>query len=85
MTKFLSLIQKLPEGYSKVRYSETMYGVTRTDFNQGKSIKLYAEDVSGTNFISCNFYVGITNGLKPCEMPVEKVLHFLENYESIEN
>ncbi len=79
----LHRICNLPKGYSKVRYLGSTYGVTRTDFNQGKSIKLYAEDLAGTNFISCNYYSGAKNALKPCEMPAEKVVHFLENYEYI--
>ena len=79
----LDRIYKLPIGYSKVTYLKSTYGVTRTDFNQGKSIKVYAEDLASTNFISCNYYSGINNPLKPCEMPIEKVLHFLENYEFI--
>lgn len=80
----LDQIQKLPIGYSKVKYLEATYGVTRTDFNNGKSIKLYASELAGANVISCNFYSSVHDGLKPCEMPMDKVLHFLYNYERIE-
>ncbi len=83
--KLLERLQIIPEGFSKVLYSGNTYGVTKTIFNQGKSYKLYAKDLAGTNFISCNYYAGIKNSLKPCEMSAEKVLHFLENYISIES
>ncbi|RDK85240.1 hypothetical protein C8D94_10358 [Marinirhabdus gelatinilytica] len=75
----------MPEGFSRVLYLKSTYGVTREDFNNGRSIKLYAEDLSGTNFISCNNYIGLNDSLKPCEMSVEKVRHFLENYIIIES
>ncbi|MAZ72559.1 MAG: peptide methionine sulfoxide reductase [Flavobacteriaceae bacterium] len=79
----LERILHFPVGFSKVKYMGSMYGVTRTDFNNGKSIKLYAEDLSGTNFISFNYYKGLKEALKPCEMPADKVYHFLKNYVNI--
>ena len=78
----LEKIQNLPIGYSEVIYNIKKYGVTRTDFNNGKSIKVYAEDLGGTDIISLNYY--ITNKkelLKPCEMPEFKVIEFLNNYK----
>lgn len=77
-------IQNLPLGYSRVRYLEKYYGVTRTDYNQGKSIKVYAEALSGNDFISFNFYnTSKENLLKPCEMPKQEVVNFLNNYKLI--
>ena len=76
----LEKIQILPIGYSEVIYQDRKYGVTRTDFNNGKSIKLYAEALGGNDFISLNYYItSKENLLKPCEMPKEKVIHFLKN------
>ncbi len=76
----LHFIHKLPIGYSEVFYTDIKYGVTRTDYNSGKSIKIYAEELGGTNFISLNFYITSSNEiLKPCEMPERKVIHFLQN------
>ncbi len=75
-------IYKLPIGYSEVIYKNKKYGLTRTDFNKGKSIKIYAKELGGKNFISLNYY--ITNKkdlLKPCEMSDHKVIHFLKNLE----
>ncbi|MFD0798269.1 peptide methionine sulfoxide reductase [Maribacter chungangensis] len=62
------------------------YGVTRKDFNKGKSIKLYAEELGGADFISLNYYLTTkSHSLKPCEMPEQKVIHFLMNYKSRNN
>jgi len=78
----LDKIKRLSVGYSEVSYNNKKYGVTRTDFNQGKSFKVYAEELGGTNFISLNYYITATSDkLKPCEMPDEKVIHFLNNFE----
>ena len=75
-------IQLLKPGYQVVIYRGKKYGVTRTDFNKGKSIKVYAEELGGSDFISLNFYM-LNSGdrLKPCEMLEEKVLDFLTKYE----
>ncbi|WP_026753087.1 hypothetical protein [Sediminibacter sp. Hel_I_10] len=78
----LERIQKLPKGYSEVTFQHKTYGVTRTDFNAGKSIKMYAEELGGTNVISLNIYLTSKARLiKPCEMPMEKVIHFLNHYQ----
>jgi len=75
-------IKELPLGYSEVLYRDKKYGVTRSEHNQGKSIKLYAEELGGNDFISFNYYQTRKDAvLKPCEMPEEKVIHFLNNYK----
>ena len=74
----LKKLKSLPLGYSEVRFQGKKYGVTRREFNNGKSMKLYAKELGGTDFISLNYY--ITNQhelLKPCEMPELKVIHFI--------
>ena len=77
---FLKHIQKLPLGYSEVVYNNRKYSLTKSEFNQGNSLKIYAEELGGNDFISLNYYITTTkNLLKPCEMPEEKVIHFL-NY-----
>ncbi|MCM5663854.1 peptide methionine sulfoxide reductase [Galbibacter mesophilus] len=81
----LERIQALPKGYSEVEYNNRKYGVTRSDFNNGKSYKVYAEELGGNDFISLNFYITQDKeNLKPCEMPQQKVIHFLMNYILIE-
>ncbi len=81
----LKYIQLLPQGYSTVIYRQKKYGVSRTDFNSGKSIKVFAEELGGKDFISLNYYITSTSeSLKPCEMPTEKVIDFLLNFSLIE-
>lgn len=78
----LKKIQQIPQGYSEVQYEDRKYGLSRKDFNAGKSIKVFAEQLGGKDFISFNYY--FTSGehqLKPCEMPPEKVRHFLLNFQ----
>ncbi len=80
----LKYIQLIPQGYSQVLYQQKKYGVSRTDFNSGKSIKIFAEELGGNDFISLNFYITRTSEkLKPCEMPEQKVIDFLKNIELI--
>lgn len=75
----LKKIQSLPIGYSNVLFNNKKYGVTRTDFNNGKSIKLYAQELGGKDFISLNYYITNQNKLlKPCEMPEQKVIRFIK-------
>ncbi len=82
--KLLKYIQLIPKGYSEVFYQQKKYGVTRTDFNSGKSTKVYAKELGGNDFISMNYYITSTSeSLKPCEMPSEKVIDFLLNFSLI--
>lgn len=72
----------LPIGYSEVFFNSKKYGFSRTDYNEGKSIKIYGEALDGTNFISFNYYKTATaHILKPCEMKEEKVIGFLNGYK----
>jgi len=82
MNRIGQKLQSFPKGYSEVVYNHKKYGVTRTDFNRGKSIKLYAEELGGTDVISLNYYLTLREELlKPCEMSAQKVIHFLDNFE----
>ena len=80
----LKHIQLIPQGYSEVLYKQKKYGLTKTDYNSGKSIKVLAEELGGNDFISMNYYITSTSeSLKPCEMPKQKVIHFIKNIELI--
>ena len=82
----LDRISLLPIGYVEVLFEQKKYGVTRSDFNQGKSIKIYAKELAGNDFISLNYYITSDKELlKPCEMPSEKVVQFLNNFKIIKN
>lgn len=76
----LDKIRQFPVGYAVVTYKSKTYGVTRTDFNSGKSFKIFAKELGGNDFISLNYYITqLENKLKPCEMPAQKVIDFLKN------
>jgi len=78
-------ISKLPNGYSEVWYKTKKYSVVKTVFTNGKSVKVYAKELGGIDFISFNYYIiGTHNALKPCEMPEVNVLDFLRNYTTIQ-
>ena len=71
-------IQKIPVGATEIHLNGKKYLVTRQDFNQGKSTKVFAKEFAGNEFISFNFYLTAKGEqLKPCEMPTQKVLDFL--------
>ncbi|WP_296385025.1 peptide methionine sulfoxide reductase [Winogradskyella sp.] len=81
-----ALMDKIEEGYSEGIYNDKKYGITKTIFNKGNSLKVYAEELGGNDFISLNYYVTKTNELlKPCEIPEQKVIHFLKNVVLISN
>ncbi|WP_194852310.1 peptide methionine sulfoxide reductase [Nonlabens antarcticus] len=74
-------IDLIPLGYSTAIYIGKKYGVTKELFNNGRSVKVYAEELGGKDFISFNYYEATgKNYLKPCEMPVETVTDFLTNF-----
>ncbi|MBT8313507.1 MAG: peptide methionine sulfoxide reductase [Maribacter sp.] len=82
--RLLDYIQFIPVGYSEVLYKQRKYGVTRSNFNKGRSIKVFAEELGGNDVISLNFYITATSeSLKPCEMHEQKVIDFLMNIELI--
>ncbi len=72
------IILNIPKGYSEVYHNQRKYSVVRTDFTDGKSLKVLAEELGGTDFISFNYYITTKDAhLKPCEMPEQKVVDFL--------
>ena len=79
------LLTRIPLGHSEVVYQGRRYGLSRTDFNDGRSSKVYAEELGGSDFISFNLYRTSTQQLlKPCEMPEEKVLDFLRGFQQLD-
>ncbi|MCM4150788.1 peptide methionine sulfoxide reductase [Arenibacter sp. N53] len=78
-------IKAIPLGYSNVLFQNKKYAVTRSNFNMGKSIKVYAEELGGNDFISFNFYITEKmEQLKPCEMAEVKVINFINNFLLLE-
>lgn len=75
-------IDRIPEGYSEGRYQNRRYGISKQLFNEGRSAKIYAEELGGNDFISLNYYrTQQADQLKPCEMPAAKVRAFLREVE----
>jgi peptide-methionine (S)-S-oxide reductase len=75
-----TLIDKIGKGYSEGIFDDKKYGITKTVFNNGNSLKIYAEELGGNDFISLNYYITKSKGLlKPCEMSEQKVIDFLQN------
>lgn len=73
------LFARVPEGWSDVEYDERRWSVIRTVHGDGRSESILAEELGGTDLVSANLYrVDGEDVLKPCEMPAEKVLAFLE-------
>lgn len=68
-----------PRGYFTASFRGRRYGVSNTSHAGGKSRKLYAEELGGTDFVSLNLYEPDHGdpALRPCEMPVAKVIDFV--------
>lgn len=83
--KFLRGLADLPDGASKVSYLGKTYLVTKEILREDSITKVFAKDLSGTDFVSFNLYK-LPSGyqLKPCEMTEEKVINFVLNYEFIQ-
>jgi len=67
-----------------VAYDGRRYGLNRTTRAAGRGVSLLAEELGGTDLVSANVYR--TSGgavLRPCEMPAEKVLDFLDRWEPL--
>ena len=68
-----------PLGWFTAIYADRRYGVTRSVHAQGRSMKLFAEELGGPDRISLNLFAPPTGTptLKPCEMPLDKVTAFV--------
>ena len=82
MTDVAALFDRLPVGWSLVSYAGRRYGATKTVEVGGRSLKVYAEELGGTDTISANLYLTSHDAaFRPCEMPAEKVTKFLTGLE----
>ena len=78
---FAEELRTIPSGTSLGRIDTNRYTATRSDFNNGRSIKLVAEALDQSDYISLNFYDLESGGqLAPCEMPHDKVVSFVMAY-----
>ena len=77
LTRFHDRIVELANGACDVSYESKRYLLRKETHLEGQLIKLYAEELGGNDFISLNYYPK-KSLLKPCEMPEEKVVTFIE-------
>lgn len=77
---FLSALENLPTGYFVGTYQGRSWGVTIQRPASGRQTKLYGEELGGDDHVSFNLYQPSSGKtlLKPCEMPSEKVIAFVE-------
>lgn len=76
---FLKHLDALPAGYREGTFEGRRYGVTRKASPDAKRVWLFGEALDGSDRISCNVY-RLGDGralLKPCEMPLDKVVDFV--------
>ena len=77
---FIAAFDQLPRGGYGGTYEGRRYRILKSSLVSGRSEKLEAEELGGTDYISFNLY-RLASGetlLKPCEMPAEKVIAFVE-------
>ncbi len=74
-----STLAAWPRGWFTARYDGRRYGVSNTAHANGRSAKLYAEELGGPDRISLNIYAPPSGdpALRPCEMPIDKVTAFV--------
>ena len=78
-SEFLRLFDAMPLGGYGGTYRGHRYRVAKSQMASGRSQKLEAEELGGTDYVSFNLY-RLASGealLKPCEMPGEKVVDFV--------
>lgn len=68
-----------PQGWFVARYEGRRYGVSNVAHANGRSFKLFAEELGGPDRISLNIYAPPSGelALRPCEMPIDKVTAFV--------
>ena len=81
---FHEKVLSFDDGAYDVLYEERRYLFRKETHLKGKLIKIYAESLADTHFISLNYYPQTANGLlKPCEMSDEKVIEFIKRCRMI--
>jgi len=76
---FLAAFDALPVGGYGGTFGGRRYRVTKSVYSSGRSQKLVAEELGGSDYVSLNLY-RLSDGtalLKPCEMTEDKVVDFV--------
>jgi peptide-methionine (S)-S-oxide reductase len=78
------LFARLPVGHSLVEHGGRRWRAVRSVQVDGRSQKVFAEQLGGTGVVSANLYlVGDREELRPCEMPADAVLDFLRGVRTL--
>lgn len=82
LTEMVAALDALPAGTMTGQIRGRRYIATKTLFNEGRSVKLVAQELGGADTISFNLYK-LAGGprLYPCEMPAEKTIRFVLHFE----
>lgn len=82
LTEFMQNLDALPTGYWRGVFRNAPWSMTLERSSDGRRLKLFGEHLGGDDHVSFNLY--FVNGkprLKPCEMPAEKVIDFVLEFE----
>lgn len=83
-TELRQLVDRIPAGWTTVAFEGRRYALTRTSRVSGRSVKVYAEELGGSDLISANVYqTSATLLLRSCEIPDAKVLAFLRGWSCV--
>ncbi len=84
MERFFDRLSEMEPGYQTGTFDGRTYAVTIEKSADGRRVKLFAEELGGSDRVSFNLYLldGKPPLLKPCEMPQEKVVEFVLGYEA---
>ena len=84
MADVAALFDRVPLGWSVVAYAGRRYGVTKSAAVGGRSLKIFAEELDGSDVVSANLYLtSDAEQFRPCEMPAAKVVDFLTGLKPV--
>jgi len=84
VTTLADLFGRLPLGHCVVEYDGRRWSAVRSVQVGGRSQKVFAEELGGTDIVSANLYlVGDGQELRPCEMSADKVVDFLRGLREV--
>lgn len=77
------LVWNIPLWWSQIEINWDTWEVSKTSFNSGKSVKVYAYKASNKrDFLSFNYYETSNKEiLKPCEIEMRIIEKFLKLYQ----
>jgi hypothetical protein len=80
---FRVALDLIPEGHNLGMFKGRRYRVEKTSHAGGRSLKLFARELGGTDFVSLNLYhLASGDALRPCEMPEAKVRAFVIGFRA---